>query len=232
MLIAKNIISATFLERPNRFLVIVRLNNENIKCYIPDPGRAEELLIPNKRVWLVKSNNQNRKTSYDLIAVQLEEKIISIDSRIPNKLVFNLLKEKILFNYEFDEIKPEFVFNKSRLDFFLRKNETRFLVEVKSCTLVKNRTALFPDAPTKRGARHVIELIDALNKGYKSLIFFIIQREDADIFGPNEEMDKFFSMQLKLAKDRGVIIKALLNRVFIQKDSLFIEPIKEIGLNF
>ncbi|NVM01579.1 MAG: DNA/RNA nuclease SfsA [Candidatus Helarchaeota archaeon] len=230
MLLAKNIFDANFVERPNRFLGIVELKSEKIQCFIPNPGRMKELLTENKKVWLNSISKNNRKTSYDLIAVEHEDKIVSIDSRVPNKFVFNLLQKKYLFNFEFDEIKPEFSYKNSRLDFFLRKNNEKYLVEVKSCTLVKDKTALFPDAPTERGARHVSELIGALKDGYKSFIIFIIQRDDAEFFSPNEETDKNFSEKLKLAQKEGVIIKALTNRVFIRENNLYIEPSNEIKL--
>ncbi|MFX0133893.1 MAG: DNA/RNA nuclease SfsA [Candidatus Hodarchaeota archaeon] len=232
MLLAKNIIEANFIDRPNRFLGIVELNSKKVQCFIPNPGRMKELFTENKKVWLKLISNINRKTSYDLIAVEYEDRIVSIDSRVPNKFVFHLLQSRYLFNFEFDEIKPEFSYKNSRLDFFLRKNNEKYLVEVKSCTLVKDKTALFPDAPTERGARHVSELIGALKEGYKSFIIFIIQREDAKFFSPNEETDKEFSEKLKLAEKEGVIIKALTNTVFIQKNNLFIEPSEEASLKF
>ncbi len=230
MLLAKNILEAKFIERPNRFLGIVELNSYKIQCFIPNPGRMRELLTDNRKVWLNSVPNKNRKTSYDLIAVEHEDKIVSIDSRVPNKFIFNLLQKKFLFDFKFDEIKPEYSYQNSRLDFFLRKENEKYLVEVKSCTLVKDKIALFPDAPTERGARHVHELIGALENGYKSFLIFIIQRDDAEFFSPNEETDKIFSEKLKLAEKKGVIIKALTNRVFIDQNNLYIEPSNEIKL--
>ncbi|MHA1384662.1 MAG: DNA/RNA nuclease SfsA [Candidatus Helarchaeota archaeon] len=232
MQIAKNILKVPFIERLNKFLGIVRLNNEEIKCFIPNLGRMKELLYKGKQVCLTKIQKKGRKTDFDLIAVEHEGELVSIDSRIPNKFVYNLLENKKLFKFEFDEIKPEYHYKNSRFDFFLRKNDKKYLIEVKSCTLVENSVALFPDAPTERGARHVFELIEALHEDYKAYIIFIIQRADADTFGPNEETDSNFSEKLKLAKKKGVGIKALTNKIFIRDNNLYIELFKEIKLNF
>ncbi len=107
-----------------------------------------------------------------------------------------------------------------------------YLIEVKSCTLVKHGLALFPDAPTVRGARHVKDLVKALNEGFKTMIIFIIQRDDAESFAPNEKTDKNFSSQLIIAKEAGVLIKALASKVYIDENDLFIEPNKEVDLKF
>ncbi|MFX1452775.1 MAG: DNA/RNA nuclease SfsA, partial [Promethearchaeota archaeon] len=131
MLLAKNILEARFLDRPNRFLGIIELENNKHQCFIPNPGRMKELLTENKKVWLNQVPNKNRKTFYDLIAVEHEGRIVSIDSRVPNKYVFYLLQKKLLFNFKFDEIKSEFTYKNSRLDFFLRKNNENYLIEVK-----------------------------------------------------------------------------------------------------
>ena len=232
MIIAKNLITATFLRRPNRFLGYVILNGEEIPCFIPDPGRLKELLYKGKKVFLINVRKEGRKTQFDLIAVENEGKIVSIDSRVPNKHVYDLLKADKLFETKFDVIKPEYTYGKSRLDFFLKKNDDKYLVEVKGCNLVKGDLALFPDAPTTRGTRHVYELIDSLKSGYIAAIIFVIQRNDANKFKPNEETDPKFSEALYLAKNNGVIIKALLNKIEIIENNLHINYLYEVNLDF
>ena len=231
MLIAKDLVEATFLERPNRFLGIVKLDNNEIQCFIPNPGRMKELLIKDQKVFLVKRDSSNRKTDYDMIAVKYGERIVSIDSRVPNKLSFQLFKNKVLLNETFDVIRPEFNWGNSRFDFLLKKDKTKYLIEVKSCTLVKNNIALFPDAPTERGARHVYELTKALDQGYNSMILFIVQRADAELFKPNKETDKKFSENLKIAHEKGVMIKILTNKISLKENNLYIDPMKEIGFD-
>ncbi len=232
MIIAENITTATFIRRPNRFLGYVNLNGEEHACFIPDPGRLKELLYEGKKVLIFPVNKQDRKTKYDLVAIEHENRIVSIDSRVPNKHVLNLLQNGIILNTKFDLIKPEYSYGRSRLDFYLQKGKQKYLVEVKGCNLVEGELALFPDAPTIRGARHVSELIEAINKGYISLIIFVIQRDDATSFRPNTNLDKDFSYKLKEAKEKGVIIKALLNKISLKNKKLFIDYVKEVKLDF
>lgn len=232
MIIAKNLVSAIFIRRPNRFLGYVNINGEEIPCFIPDPGRLKELLYEGKKVFLINVRKKERKTQFDLIAVEHEGKIVSIDSRVPNKHVYNLLKNDKLFETKFDLIKPEYSYGRSRLDFFLRKNDDKYLIEVKGCNLVIDDIALFPDAPTTRGTRHVYELIESLKSGYIAAIFFVIQRSDAYKFKPNEETDPKFSEALYLAKNKGVIIKGLLNNIEIKENNLHINYLHEVELDF
>ena len=232
MIIAKDIIPATFIRRPNRFLGYVNLKGDEIPCFIPDPGRLKELLYKEKTVYLTSAIKKARKTDYDLVAVEHEGKIVSIDSRVPNKHVYNLLMKGKLFKMKFDLIKPEYSYGKSRLDFFLINGSDKYLVEVKGCNLVINEVALFPDAPTTRGTRHVNELINALEDNYFSVIIFVIQRDDARKFKANEEMDSKFSESLYLAKAKGVIIKALLNKIEMKDNNLYINYLNEIQLDF
>ncbi|MHA1380478.1 MAG: DNA/RNA nuclease SfsA [Candidatus Helarchaeota archaeon] len=232
MLISKNIEDATFIKRYNKYLGLVKTENKEVQCFIPNPGRMKELLVRNNKVYVNSIEKKDRKTGFDLVAVNLGGKIVSIDSRVPNKFVLQLLKNKGLFSQQFDEIRPEYTYKNSRFDFYLKSNTTEYLVEVKSCTLVKDKVALFPDAPTKRGARHVHELTQAIDDGYKSVIIFFIQRDDADFFSPNKETDKLFSDNLKKAQNEGVNIIALANKIFISGKKLFIEPLKEVQLKF
>ncbi|NHI93080.1 MAG: DNA/RNA nuclease SfsA [Candidatus Lokiarchaeota archaeon] len=232
MILAKNIIPATFIKRPNRFLGYVELNGEEIPCFIPDPGRLKELLYKGKKVYLTSAKKEGRKTDFDLIAVEHDNLIVGIDSRVPNKHVLDLLHKNRLFKTKFDLRKSEFSYGNSRLDFYLKKGNEKYLLEVKGCNLVIEDIALFPDAPTIRGTRHVSELIEALKNNFISMIFFVIQRHDAIKFRPNEEMDPIFSKELKLAKEKGVIIKAMLNKIEIRENDLYINYLNEIDLDF
>lgn len=234
MIIARNVIESTFLERPNRFLTIVKLKDGTIvESFLPDPGRLKELLIPGVKVWVSPANKKGRKTKYDTVAVEYQGTIVSIDTRVPNKFVKELLAGNFIFDIDFDKIKPEFNYKKSRLDFYAEKGVKKYLMEVKSVTLVEDGVAKFPDAPTTRGTRHVNELIHALNEGHVAVLIFVIQRDDARIFGPKEDTDPDFAAALKEAKERGVIIKVFKNKIRVDKGiNLVIEPIEMVGLNF
>jgi sugar fermentation stimulation protein A len=197
-----------FLYRENRFLAWVLNSSAKLACFLPNPGRLEELLIPGVKV-LLRHNARKGKTVFDLIGVYLNNSLISIDSRVPNKLIFEALKNKELEDFSgYDEVIQEYKFGCSKLDFYLKGRNIHSLVEVKSCTLVKEATALFPDAPTVRGRRHLKDLIEARRKGFGASIIFVIQRDDANNFTPNYALDPIFGNLLHAATQAGVGIYA------------------------
>jgi len=196
-----------FIERLNRFAASVEIEGEVKKAYLPNPGRLKELLIPGAELILRKATGK-RKTCCDLIGVKFKDIWVSIDSRVPNPLFREALEKGKLEEFMgYRKIIPEFSINKSRIDFLL-ENTVPCLVEVKSCTLVEEGIARFPDAPTERGTRHLLELISSLEKGYRCAIVFVIQRSDAKAFSPNEETDMEFSETLRLAFEKGVEVYA------------------------
>lgn len=198
-------VKGIFKERPNRFLALVNVENRLLPCFLPNPGRMHELLIPEVEVILREAKKQKRKTGYDLIGVILDEEIVSLDTRVPNKLVFEALNNKDIVEFsEYNYVKPEYPYKHSRFDFYLEKENERCLMEVKSCTLVKDGVALFPDAPTLRGQRHLIELIKAKKEGYRTCILFIIQRTNATLFTVNDETDPGFGKAFRDALANGV----------------------------
>lgn len=145
-------IRGVFLESPNRFLALVKVKDTVMPSFLPNPGRMRELLIPGTGVILRKALDGKRKTYYDLIAVFHNNQVVSVDSRVPNKLVFEALKNRDLEELSaYDSIKPEFSYGHTRFDFLLTNEYGKCLSEVKSCTLVKNGVAMFPDASTERG---------------------------------------------------------------------------------
>jgi sugar fermentation stimulation protein A len=215
MKLNRNTRVAKFKERPNRFLAKVILKDKNkeenmILTHVPDPGRLKELLIPGADVIIRESLNQNRKTKFSLIGVKYGDIWVNIDSILTNRLFKEeYQKIKIFKNYEI--IRSEFTFRKSRLDFLMRNKENLkpALVEIKSVTLVQSGQALFPDAPTVRGTRHVKELTEAIKQNYQSFIVFIIKRSDAYTFTPNKKIDIKFAETLSNANKQGVQISAV-----------------------
>ena len=194
---------ATLIERPNRFLGVVELNGEKVQAFIPNPGRMHELMVPGTRVYVISKEGDHRKTKFDLTLMEYSNTLVSIDSRLPNYM----LKESI--NNGLDEFKgfhverTEPTFHDSRLDLKLTDGNTQILLEAKSCTLVEDGIALFPDAPTKRGARHMNTLVKALEHG-RAAVCFVIQRNDAREWRPNEKMDPEFARALRNAVENGV----------------------------
>ncbi len=196
----------TFIQRLNRFACLVEVEGSQARAYLPNPGRLQELLIPSAAVLLRKCKGSVRKTGYDLIGVKAGETWVSVDSRVPNALFKEALEQGRLAEFKGYRIAQEEVaFGKSRLDFLL---EPPALVEVKSCTLVEEGIAKFPDAPTARGRRHLLELIEAKEEGYRCAVVFVIQRGDAFAFAPNDATDEAFGEALREAHRRGVEVLA------------------------
>jgi len=197
-------IPAKLINRPNRFLGIVELEGKPVQCFIPNPGRMHELMVPGTRVYLFHRPGETRKTDYDLTLVEYNNTLVSIDSRLPNYMLRDSINEARLPEFEGYKVeRTEPVFHDSRLDLKLSDGANQMLIEAKSCTLVENSIALFPDAPTKRGARHMNTLIHALRYG-RAAVCFIIQRDDALEWRPNKEMDPDFTESIRKAVQRGV----------------------------
>jgi sugar fermentation stimulation protein A len=202
-------IRGIFQERPNRFLALVKVEGVILPSFLPNPGRMHELLTPGTEVVLREVLKEKRKTSYDLIGVFHNGQMVSVDSRVPNKLVLEALRNRDLEELsEYNIIKPEYGYGHTRFDFFLANEHERCLLEVKSCTLVKDGVAMFPDAKTERGRRHVRDLVKAKKEGYRACVLFIVQRNDADVFAPNDETDPEFGKVLRNAALEGVEVHA------------------------
>ncbi len=193
---------AKFIERPNRFIARVLLEGKELTVHVKNTGRCRELLIPGCTVYLEKAANPERKTPYDLIAVEKDGRIINIDSQAPNAVV----KEWLLGLCTYDKVQPEYKYGNSRIDFYMEKGDERFLMEVKGCTLFRDGVGYFPDAPTERGAKHLRELTGALKEGYKTIVAFVIQGEGISEVRPNEETDPEFAKAFHEAKNAGVVI--------------------------
>ncbi|MCW4050238.1 MAG: DNA/RNA nuclease SfsA [Candidatus Bathyarchaeota archaeon] len=206
-------LKATLLERPNRFLGVVELNGEKTLAHIPNPGRMHELMVPGTTVYVLEKQGDHRKTGYDLTLVEYAGTLVSIDSRLPNKLLAEAITQDELqefSGYRVNRMEPSYL--DSRLDLLLTDSNKQAMVEAKSCTLVEDGIALFPDAPTKRGARHMNTLVKALKDG-RSAVCFIIQRGDAKEFRPNEAMDPIFAEALRNAGRKGVEIYAYTSEI-------------------
>ncbi len=204
-----------FKERPNRFLAKVELESSTqigkiVKAHVPDPGRLKELLLFNVQVILRKSSNHTRKTQYSLVGVKKNDIWVNIDSYLTNRL-FKEEYHLISCFQRYSIIQAEYTFGRSRFDFLMINENTHqhALVEVKSVTLVKKGLALFPDAPTIRGVKHVNELIEGIKSGYQSFMVFIIKRSDAFSLKPNSEIDPHFSQTIIDALQKGVQVCAV-----------------------
>lgn len=207
-MIYEKIIEGIFLERPNRFIAKVLIDNEVETVHVKNTGRCRELLISGAMVILEDcSSNPNRKTKYSLIAVYKGGMLVNMDSQVPNAVVFEGLKDNKINGFvDLTYIKREVTFRNSRYDIYFEKENEKGFIEVKGVTLENGGLAMFPDAPTERGAKHVLEMIEAVNVGYRGAILFLIQMKGPKLFKPNWTMDKGFSEAIKLASVNGVEI--------------------------
>jgi len=210
MFINKKIFTAEFISRPNRFQAYVKLGGQELMVHVPNTGRCREILIPGITVLLREELNPTRKTLYDLIAGYKDNKLINIDSQIPNKVVEEALKDrKIESLAKYNIIQREKSFGNSRFDFKLSNDMgEEYYLEVKGVTLELEGKSTFPDAPTERGRKHLLELIEAKKLGFGAGVLFLIQMNGISVFSPNDEMDEEFGEALRLAFKNDVDIFA------------------------
>ncbi len=208
---------AIFLKRLNKFLGIAKINGVEEKIHIHDPGRLSELLFPGNQILIKEENKPHRKTKYDLIAAFKNNNFVLIHSGYHRKIAEEIFRKKLIPELsEYTQLQAEVKYKNSRIDFKLSNSKKELWIEVKGCTLTKNGKALFPDAPTKRGTRHLKELIELKN----SAIIILIFRQDSKCFMPNIETDKEFAKTfIELYKSRIKIFPILLS--FKEEDIYF-----------
>lgn len=199
-----NIVGGTFISRPNRFIAKVNIDGMEHTVHVKNTGRCKELLVPGCTVFLEKSDNPNRKTLYDLVAVVKGDRVINMDSQAPNTVFARWVKKQLPAAF----IKREHTYKDSRFDCYIETETDKIFVEVKGVTLEENGCVRFPDAPTERGIKHIKGLVDAVENGYKAAVFFVIQMEDVISFSPNYETQPQFGRALKDAEKAGVKILA------------------------
>lgn len=199
------VVKAEFVSRPNRFVAVVKINGKEEFVHVKNTGRCKELLIPGVSVFAEKQDGSGRKTGYDIICVEKKERLINIDSLAPNKVVFEWLSNGGLLENP-TLIQSEKTYKNSRFDFYAEKDERKIFIEVKGVTLEENGVVMFPDAPTKRGVKHLCELCDCVKNGYEAYIIFVVQMKGADYFTPNAITDKDFATELKNCQKNGVNI--------------------------
>lgn len=215
-----------FLNRPNRFIAKAEIGGKEETVHVKNTGRCRELLLEGAKVVLSVSDSQTRKTKYDLVAVYKERTgeiplLINMDSQIPNDVAEEWLKKGNLFSKD-AILRREVRFGNSRFDFYVEDGDRKAFVEVKGVTLEENRVAMFPDAPTERGVKHIRELETAIDMGFEAYVLFVIQMKEIDMFKPNDITHKAFGDALRKASANGVKIFAvdcIVNEDSIKADS-------------
>jgi sugar fermentation stimulation protein A len=206
-MIYQETVPAIFLSRPNRFIAIVSLHGTEETVHVKNTGRCKELLIPGVWVILARAYNPHRKTRYDLVAVQKGTRLINMDSQAPNQV----FSEYIITHPYIKDLsfaKREVTHGDSRFDFYAGAGKRRIFIEVKGVTLEEDGVALFPDAPTLRGVKHLHGLIDCVKEGYEARMVFVIQMEQVRYFTPNNITHPAFGAALAEAIQAGVMVSA------------------------
>lgn len=204
---------ATFLKRPNRFIAHVLVDHQLEIVHVKNTGRCKEILTEGTPVILEEALNKDRKTKYSLIAAYKGEVLININSQIPNAVVYEgILENKIEEFHNITMLKREVCYGNSRFDLYFESScedgIKKGFIEVKGVTLENEGVAMFPDAPTERGCKHIYEMIKAVEEGYEGCLFFLIQMKGVKYFTPHVIRDPEFAKALKLAHEKGVSILA------------------------
>ncbi|NLW06756.1 MAG: DNA/RNA nuclease SfsA [Clostridia bacterium] len=215
-----NLQEARFIERPNRFIIRCQLQEnanksggtaqgEVVEAHLPDPGRLKELLFPENKVWLRPAASPRRKTAWSAVLCEVPggNNLVSLDSTLPNRLIARALRASAMQEFAgWSLVRPEFQMGSSRWDFLLTgAGGQRLVLEVKSVTLVKDGVGLFPDAVTRRGAKHVRKLAEiARCQDWQTAILFVVQREDVQLIRAAEKIDPDFAAALLEARTAGV----------------------------
>ncbi|MRG85794.1 DNA/RNA nuclease SfsA [Salinibacillus xinjiangensis] len=205
---------AIFLERENRFILTCKLveTSEIITVHLQDPGRLKKLLVPNNTLYVSYHDAPHRKTKWtaELVKKPDDDILVSLRSTLPNQLVRQVLQQGRLQEFEhLLYVKQEYTYGGSRWDFLLKGEEKPYLLEVKSVTMEEGSIGYFPDAPTKRGKKHVMELTEIQRSGsHQTGVLFVCQREDIQVVRPADWIDADFASALKVARQAGVELKA------------------------
>lgn len=202
-----NMVPGTFLSRPNRFVAQVMIDGVTETVHVKNTGRCRELLPVGAKVWCQRSDNPNRKTKYDLIAVTKGDRMINMDSQAPNAAAREWLLDGGLG--EIRDLRAETVHGDSRFDFSFTREGIPCLLEVKGVTLEEEGVCAFPDAPTQRGAKHLRGLTEAVREGYGAYVLFVIQMGSVRSLHPNDATDPEFGRALRQAAAQGVRILAV-----------------------
>tara|TARA_Y100001970_G_scaffold248052_1_gene317292 strand:+ start:217 stop:915 length:699 start_codon:yes stop_codon:yes gene_type:complete len=203
----KSLTKGKLIKRYKRFFVDVKLNKEIVTAHCPNTGSMKGLLDEGNEVFLTKHDDPKRKLKYGLEIIKTRKKLVGVNTHLANKIVNHGLKNNLikeLSNSSF--IKSEVFFNKeTRFDFLIEKNKQKSFIEVKNVTLFRDKkTAEFPDAVTSRGSKHLLTLIDAINKGYKAYLIFLVQIQNMENFKIARDIDNEYYKNYKVAKKAGV----------------------------
>ena len=203
----KSLIKGKLVKRYKRFFADIKLNKEIITAHCPNTGSMMGLLNANNDVWVSKNDDPKRKLKFTLEIIKVKNNLVGVNTHLANKIVHHGLKHNLFDEFKkCDQIKPEVFFNKeTRFDFLINKKKEKIFLEVKNVTLFRSgKIAEFPDAITSRGSKHLKTLIDAIKKGYKSYIVFLVQIQGMKYFKIANDIDNEYYQNYLIAKKAGV----------------------------
>ena len=203
----KSLLKGKLVKRYKRFFTDIKVNKEIVTAHCPNTGSMKGLLDKNNEVWISKNNDPKRKLKYTLEIIKVKKKLIGVNTHFANKIAFHGLSNNLISELKNNQnIKSEVFFNKeTRFDFLIEKDKQKKFVEVKNVTLFRDdKTAEFPDAITSRGSKHLKTLIDAIKKGYKCYLLFLVQIQGMEYFKIAKDIDCEYYQNYLLAKKAGV----------------------------
>ena len=207
MKFTKSLIKGKLIKRYKRFFADVKINKKIVTAHCPNTGSMKGLLEEGNEVYLYKNDDPKRKLKYGLEIIRANKKLVGVNTHLANKIVNHGLKNNLVSELKnSDTIRSEVYFDKeTRFDFLLEKNNQKIFVEVKNVTLFRDKeTAEFPDAITSRGSKHLLTLIDAIKKGYKSYLIFLVQVQNMKKFKIARDIDNEYYKNYLIAKNSGV----------------------------
>ena len=220
----KSLIKGKLIKRYKRFFTDVQLDNKIITAHCANTGSMKGLLDEGNDVYVLPNNNPKRKLKYSLEIIKTRKNLVGVNTHFANKIAQHALENNLIKELQNnDQIKPEVFFNKeTRFDFLVTKKKQKCFVEVKNVTLFRDKnTAEFPDSVTSRGSKHLLTLIDAIKKGYKAYLLFLVQIQNMENFKIAKDIDSEYNKNYILAKKAGVNFLAY--RCNINSKKIFID---------
>jgi len=215
MVLPQPLVAGRLVRRYKRFLADIELEDGSlVTAHTPNTGSMQQCAVPGQQVLLSKSDNPKRKLAWSWELVRVNEHWVDINTHRANRVVEEALRNNVLRCFQNYSVRPEFPFAESRIDFMLEGENDKVLLEVKNVTLCcQPGVACFPDAVTTRGQKHLRDLMLAKEQGWRAVIFFLVQRRDAQTFSPADEIDAEYGRLLREAVSCGVEALAYRTRV-------------------
>jgi len=220
----KSLVKGKLIKRYKRFFTDIKLGKEIVTAHCPNTGSMKGLLNEGNEVYLLPNNDPKRKLKFGLEIIKSRKNLVGVNTHMANKIVNHAIENNLIKELKNnDKIKPEVFFNKeTRFDFLLEKKNKKSFVEVKNVTLFRDKeTAEFPDAITSRGSKHLLTLIDAINKGYSGYLIFLVQIQNMKYFKIAKDIDEEYYKTYLIAKKAGVNFLAY--RCDISSKKIFID---------